>query len=151
MPQVRIQKPKAILFDINGTTANNSFCDRYLGLYIRKNVRGFLSVFWDHEQIQRDVRMMRNEVAEIPDQLSPVAPEGSEKNVIIDSVVKIVADSLDKEIDLLSLAQLRFVLIFIFQVFLVMLQLFHAGSTCGLTEIKKRSSELIFILMWQFK
>ena len=106
MPQVRIQKPKAILFDINGTTANNSFCDRYLGLYIRKNVRGFLSVFWDHEQIQRDIRMMRIEVA-TNDQLPQVAPEGSEKAVLVDSVVRVVADALDKEIDLLSLAQLR--------------------------------------------
>ena len=106
MPQVRIQKPKAILFDINGTTANNSFCDRYLGLYIRKNVRGFLSVFWDHEQIQRDIRMMRIEVAEI-EHLPQIAAESADKAVIIDSVVRAVAESLDKEIDLLSFAQLR--------------------------------------------
>ncbi|KAI2801769.1 hypothetical protein RDWZM_000756 [Blomia tropicalis] len=105
MPQIRLRKPKAILFDINGTATYTSFTDRFLANFARRAVKSFLSINFNNEQIQRDIAMIRID-AKSNQGWPQVAAEGQE--AIIADVEAIMNHCLDNDVDCLGLAQLRF-------------------------------------------
>jgi len=104
MPQIRLRKPKAILFDINGTATYTTFSDRVLATYIRKNVRAFIHTNWGNAQVQRDLAMIKGACLANKDwpQVSIDSSEAAQ-----DSVEKLVNFTLDNDADCMGLAQLR--------------------------------------------
>lgn len=106
MPQLRLHKPSAILFDINGTTANTSFVDRILIVYFKRNVKAFIINNWEHEQVQRDIKMLRKESAK-NSSLPKISPDEGNPAAIQEDVEKLCNHCADHDIDFLALAQLR--------------------------------------------
>lgn len=104
--RLSLKRPKAILFDVNGTATNTTFADRVLSTYFRHSLFPFLKQNWSHTQVQRDIKMLR-EVAK--DKKWPAIAEESEAALVIqESVRNLVEYLLDQRIDCLELAQLRF-------------------------------------------
>lgn len=104
--RLNLKRPKAILFDVNGTTTNTTFAERILGTYFRASVFPFLKQNWAHPQVQRDVRMLREAAKE--NKWPPVADDSEPVLAIQESVRKLVEHLLDQRLDCLELAQLRF-------------------------------------------
>ena len=104
MPQVRLRKPGAILFDIGGTSTYTTFMDKTLAYYVRKNCRNFLSNNWTNGQVIRDVDMARAAAAKNKSwpQIATEPPDA-----VWDSVATLMNWCLDNDHDCLGLAQLR--------------------------------------------
>lgn len=107
MPQLHVRKPKAILFDVNGTVANTTFVSRILSGYLRRNIKPFLASQWTHPQLQRDIGMMRG-VASAHSDWPQIAPATESPEVVQQSVETLVLFCLDRDIDFLPFAQLRY-------------------------------------------
>lgn len=104
MPQVRLRKPKAILFDIGGTVTYTTFMDKNLAYYARKHVRVFLSNNWSNSQVVRDVDMTRAHASK--NKGWPQVPK-EPPEAVWDSIQSAMNFSLDNDQDCLGLAQLR--------------------------------------------
>lgn len=105
MPQLRVTKPKAILFDVTGTASNTSFVERFLVTYLRKSVGKFIINNWSHIQIARDIDQLRKvskENASWPD-----IPDTNKKEIISQAVSSLVGYLIDNKLDCLAFAQLR--------------------------------------------
>lgn len=59
MVQLRLKKPKALLFDISGTVAKTSFIDKVLLPYITINVRSYLEQFWNTKPVNNTIEFMK--------------------------------------------------------------------------------------------
>ncbi|KAH9406168.1 Enolase-phosphatase E1 [Tyrophagus putrescentiae] len=108
MPQVRLRKPKAILFDIAGTVTHTTFMDKVLAAHIRRNAATFVHNNWANGQIQADVELMRTAAAK--NKSWPQIPPANDQAAVCDSVAKLANHLLDSSdnADCLGFAQLRF-------------------------------------------
>lgn len=105
MPQLRLAKPKAILFDVTGTASNTSFVNRFLVTYLRKSVAKFILNNWGHIQIIRDIDQLRKVAKE--NASWPDIPESNNKEIISQAVSNLVGFLIDNNLDCLAFAQLR--------------------------------------------
>lgn len=103
MPQIRLQRPTAILFDINGTCANTTFVERILIPFFKKNFKNFVGKNFTNEQVQRDVRMLRKFAASNGLPEIPTEPVEAVKN----GVEAVVNQMMEKDMENIALAQLR--------------------------------------------
>ena len=107
MPQVRLRKPKAILFDIGSTTTYTTFMDKTLAYHARKNCKNFLQTNWSNAQVVRDVDMARAAAAKNKEKNWPQIPKDPPE-AVWDAVAALMNFCLDHDDqDCLGLAQLR--------------------------------------------
>ena len=104
MPQVRLRKPKVILFDVGNTITYTSFMDKRLAYHVRKNTRAFLSSNWTNGQVVRDVDMIRVAATKVKG-WPQIASDP--KETVWDNVEILMNFCLDRDQDCLLLALLR--------------------------------------------
>ena len=109
MVQLKMKKPKAILLDVSGTSAKNSFIDKSLIPYFRTHTKYYLEENWDTQQVQEDIDRIRSEPP--PDNDPPkIPPKDADKIEIIDAVANYVNYCTDKKIETKGYNLLRFYL-----------------------------------------
>ncbi|KAH7645625.1 enolase-phosphatase E1 [Dermatophagoides farinae] len=106
MPQLRLPKPRAIIFDITGTASNTTFVNRFLVHYLRISVKSFIGINWGHVQINRDINMLRKAAKSNPSW--PQIPETDSLELIQQAVSDLINFLIDNNLDCLAFAQLRF-------------------------------------------
>ena len=59
MANLKVPKPKAIIFDLSGTAAKTSFIDKVLIPYIKTNVKSYVEQKWTEIELTKDVERLR--------------------------------------------------------------------------------------------
>ncbi len=59
MGQLKIPKPKAIIFDISGTAAKTSFIEKVLMPYIKSAIKDYVEEKWTEKQFIKDLERLR--------------------------------------------------------------------------------------------
>lgn len=102
---------KLVLLDIEGTTTPISFVTETLFPYIRRELKTYLTKRWENPEVQEDIEFLRQQsIKDQDDQslsVSEINSTDSDKDSIIDSVVKNVEEQMDLDRKISPLKQLQ--------------------------------------------
>lgn len=107
MVQLKMKKPKAILFDITGTVAKTTFIDMVLLPYVQKYCRNYFAENWNRKSAQSDINNLREQAKQDPE--APKIPDaGASKEDIIKACGEYVDYCFAKKIENKGILLLRF-------------------------------------------
>lgn len=106
MVQLKVKKPNAVLFDISGTSARESFVEKVLLPYFKVAAKPYLENNWSKSECQEDVKAMMS-VAKSDSGAPKIKDEGS-KSQQVDSVNKYIEYCTSKGKDSKAFATFRF-------------------------------------------
>ena len=87
MGQLKVRKPKAIVFDIAGTVTKSNFFDHVLFPYVTDNVKVYLDNNWSKPVLIRDIEMLRAESKKDgPEIVGPNEPGSKVRQSVADYV-----------------------------------------------------------------
>lgn len=105
MVQLRLKKPKALLFDISGTVAKTSFIDKVLLPYISANFKTYMNENWGSNAVRIDVENLRREAG--GDAKAPKVSANGNKDEVIDTCAEYVNYCVDANIENKAIILLR--------------------------------------------
>ena len=98
MVQLRLAKPKAIIFDMSGTVAKTFFIEKVLVSYIRSNMKEYLDAKWDDNELQKDVERLRKQsTKEEGSGSAKIADKSASDEEVKESVINNVTWHLDNK------------------------------------------------------
>ena len=98
MVQLKVKKPKAILFDISGTAVKISFIEKTLIPYFRTQTKSFLEENWHKPETQEDIERIRNEPP-VGGDAPKIPPKDADKAEVINAVTNYVYYCTDKKLE----------------------------------------------------
>jgi enolase-phosphatase E1 len=107
MANLKVPKPKAIIFDLSGTVVETSFIDEVLIPYIKTNIKSYVEQKWTEKELTKDVERLRAQSQK--DESAPkIAGTDAEVAEQQQSVVDYVLFCLDDKKESRALSLFRF-------------------------------------------
>lgn len=108
----RINKPKAIIFDMSGTAMKSGYIEKILQPYVRKNVKDYLSEMWQsnpvvQEHVENLRRYAEKQTSKHPD-IPQVKPKDGDPGEIQESAAELVVWLIDNQKESRALQKFKF-------------------------------------------